>query len=74
VADKKSKVVEIKTKTMSESAEDFINAVPEEQKRKDSFVIIEMMKKASEEEPKQCSYSLIIQLYSYNLSALGKLK
>lgn len=48
---KKSKLVEIKTKPNNASVEDFINAIPEEQKRKDSFVILEIMKKASGEEP-----------------------
>ncbi len=38
-------MAEIKTKPTSESVEDFINSVPDEQKRKDSFVILEMMKK-----------------------------
>src|SRR6188768_3485643 len=56
---KKSKLVEIKTKQTSESVEDFINAVPDEQKRKDSFTILEMMKKASGEEPVLWSNSLI---------------
>src|SRR6188768_2791770 len=56
---KKSKLVEIKTKQTSESVEDFINAVPDEQKRKDSFTILEMMKKASGEEPKLWSNSMI---------------
>ena len=40
-------VAEIKTKQTSANVEDFINKVKEEQKRKDSFVILEMMKKAS---------------------------
>ena len=49
MAAKKSKLVEIKTKPTSSSVEDFINNVKEEQKRKDSFVILEMMKKATGE-------------------------
>ncbi|MES2763638.1 MAG: DUF1801 domain-containing protein [Bacteroidota bacterium] len=59
MATKKSKLVEIKTKQTTESVEDFINAVPDEQKRKDSFVILEMMKKATGEEPKMWGASLI---------------
>lgn len=59
MAEKKSKPVEIKTKQNEASVEDFLNAVKEEQKRKDSFVILEMMKKASGEEPKMWGTSLI---------------
>ena len=55
----KSKLAEIKTKQTSASVVDFINTVPDEQKRKDSFVILEMMKKASGEEPKMWGSSLI---------------
>ena len=56
---KKSKLVEIKTKPTAASVEDFINAVPDEQKRKDSFTLLEMMKKASGEEPVLWSSSII---------------
>lgn len=59
MAEKKSKLVEIKTKPTKDSVEDFINKVPDEQKRKDSFVILEMMKKATGEEPVMWSNSLI---------------
>jgi len=51
MAEKKSKLADIKTKPTAASVEDFINSVPDEQKRKDSFAIVEMMKKASGEEP-----------------------
>ncbi|MBI3135989.1 MAG: DUF1801 domain-containing protein [Bacteroidetes bacterium] len=59
MAEKKSKLVEIKTKQTTASVDDFINTVPDEQKRKDSFVILEMMKKATGEEPKMWGASLI---------------
>jgi Domain of unknown function (DU1801) len=52
-------MAEIKTKPTAASVEDFINTVKDEQKRKDSFVILEMMKKASGEEPKMWGSSLI---------------
>jgi len=55
----KSKLTEIKTRETTASVEDFINSVPDEQKRKDSFVILEMMKKASGEKPKMWGSSLI---------------
>ncbi len=59
MADKKTKLVEIKTKPTAASVEDFINNVQDEQKRKDSFVLLEMMKKATGEEPVLWSSSVI---------------
>lgn len=59
MAEKKSKLAEIKTKPTTASVEDYINAVPDEQKREDSFVILEMMKKASGEEPVLWGNSII---------------
>ncbi len=59
MADKKSKLAEIKTKQTSASVESFINSVMDEQKRKDSFVILDIMKKASGEEPKMWGGSII---------------
>ena len=52
-------MAEIKTKQNSASVEDFINSITDEQKRKDSFVLLEMMKKATGEEPKMWGGSLI---------------
>ena len=59
MAAKKSKLAEIKTKPTSANVEDFINNVKDEQKRKDSFVLLEMMKKATGEEPVLWSNSII---------------
>jgi len=59
MAEKKTKLAEIKTKPTSASVEDFINNVTDEQKRKDSFVLLEMMKKATGEEPILWSSSVI---------------
>src|SRR5215213_10265287 len=59
MTEKKGKLAEIQTKPTSSSVEDFINGVQDEQKRKDSFVILEMMKKASSEEPKMWGSSII---------------
>ncbi len=59
MAEKKTKLAEIKTKPTSASVEDFINNVKDEQKRKDSFVILEMMKKVTGEEPVLWSSSVI---------------
>jgi hypothetical protein len=52
-------MAENKTKPTDASVEDFINSVPDEQKRKDSFVILEMIKKASGEKPVMWGDSLI---------------
>ncbi len=59
MTEKKSKLAEIKTKPTGASVEDFINSIPDEQKRKDSFVILEMMKKASGEDPKLWGSAII---------------
>lgn len=59
MAEKKSKLVEIKTKPTTESVEEFINNINDEQKRKDSFVLIDMMKRATGDEPVLWSSSII---------------
>ncbi|MBK8466214.1 MAG: DUF1801 domain-containing protein [Chloracidobacterium sp.] len=59
MAEKKSKLAEIKTKPTAASVEDFLNDIADEQKRKDSFLILEMMKKSSGEEPKMWGGSII---------------
>src|SRR5690349_17932281 len=59
MAEKKTKLAEIKTKPTAASVEDFLNNIEDEQKRKDSFVLLEMMKKASAEEPVLWSGSII---------------
>jgi len=59
MAEKKAKLAVIKTKPTLASVEDFISAIEDEQKRKDSFVLLEMMKKASGEEPALWSNSNI---------------
>ncbi len=59
MAEKKSKLVEIKTKPTSASVEDFINKLANDQQRKDSFKLIELFKNASGEEPKLWGSSII---------------
>lgn len=59
MAEKKSKLAVIKTKPTEASVQDFINGIKDEQKRKDSFVILEMMRKATGEEPVLWSSSVI---------------
>lgn len=52
-------MAEIKTKPTSGSVVDFLNSIQDEQKRKDSFALLEIMKKASGEEPKMWGSSLV---------------
>lgn len=59
MAEKKSKLAENKTKPTAASVEDFINRLDNDQKRKDSLVLLEMMKKASGEEPILWSNSIV---------------
>jgi len=53
------KLAEIKTKETDSSVEDFINAIKDEEKRKDSFFILELMQKATNEKPKMWGGSII---------------
>jgi len=51
MAEKKTKLADNKTKPTTASVEDYLKTITPEQKRKDSFALLEMMKKASKEEP-----------------------
>jgi len=53
------KLADIKTKQTAASVDSFIDTVPDEQKRKDSHVILRMMEKATKEQPKMWGSSLI---------------
>jgi hypothetical protein len=59
MAEKKTKLADNKIKPTTASVEDFLNNIDNEQKRKDSFVLLEMMKKASKEEPVLWSNSFV---------------
>lgn len=50
---------ELKTKVNDASVEDFINQVPDEQKKQDSFVLLELHKKITGETPKMWGTSMI---------------
>ena len=50
---------ELKTKENDASAEDFIDAVPEETKRKDSYVLLDMYKRVTGAEPRMWGESMI---------------
>lgn len=55
----KSKLVEIKTKPTAMGVSEFINNISEEQKRADCLVILDLMKKATGEEPAVWGNSMI---------------
>jgi hypothetical protein len=73
MAEKKSKLVEIKTKPTDASVEDFLNNITDDQKRKDSFVLLDMMKKATGEKPVLWSSSIIgFGIKRYKSPATGR--
>jgi len=53
------KLAVIKTKETDSSVEDFINSVKDEEKRKDSFILLKLMQKATKEKPKMWGSSMI---------------
>ena len=53
------KLAEIKTKPTSLSVKDFIDSITDEQKRKDSLVILNLMEKAMKQKPKMWGSSMI---------------
>jgi hypothetical protein len=53
------KLAEIKTKPTASSVEEFINKLPDEQKRKDSFTLLKLMENATKEQPKMWGASII---------------
>jgi len=59
MAEKKGKLAEIKTKPTASSIADYISTLPDEQQRKDSLTLIEMMQKASGQEPVLWGNSMI---------------
>lgn len=73
MAEKRSKLVEIKTKPTAASVEDFLNNIADEQKRRDSFVLLDMMKKATGEKPVLWSSSIIgFGIKRYKSPATGR--
>lgn len=55
----KSKLVEIKTKATTQSVDDFILQIEDEQKRNDSTFILDLMKKTTKTEPKIWGSSIV---------------
>lgn len=54
-----AKTADVKTKKNEASVEGFLNTIKDEETRNDCFEIIQMMKKASKEEPKMWGSSII---------------
>jgi len=52
-------MAEIKTKVNDASVEAFINSVADESKRRDSFAILELMRKVTGEEPKMWGDAIV---------------
>jgi len=50
---------EMQTKETGASVEDFLNAVEDEQKRADAFAVVEMMRKATKDEPKMWGPAIV---------------
>ena len=53
------KLAEIKTKATTSSVTDFIDSIPDEQKRKDTHLVLGLMEKATNEKPKMWGSSMI---------------
>jgi len=53
------KLAEIKTKETDSSVKDFINTIKEDEKRKDSLLLLGLMQKATKEKPKMWGSSMI---------------
>lgn len=61
---------ELKTKPGAESVEDFLNSIEDEKKRQDSYVILDLMKQATHEEPKLWGGSMVgFGKYSYTYAS-----
>ena len=54
-----AKTTEPKTKVSSASVTDFLNSIDNEQKRKDAFEILNIMKQLTKEEPKMWGLSIV---------------
>jgi hypothetical protein len=57
--EKKSKLADNKTKPTKASVEDFLSTIAPDQKREDSLVLLEMMRKVCKEEPGLWSNSFV---------------
>ena len=66
-------MAEIKTKENNASVEKFLSSVKGEEKRKDSLVLLELLKKVTKKEPKMWGSSIIgFGSYRYKSPATGR--
>ena len=71
--EKRSKLAEIKTKPTGISVAEFINALPDKQKREDSLILLAMMQQSSGEVPVLWSNSIVgFGLKRYESPASGR--
>lgn len=67
------KPAEIKTKETDADVDDFINSVKDEAKRKESFILLDLMQKATKENPKMWGSSMIgFGIKRYKSPATGR--
>ena len=67
------KPAEIKTKQTAASVEDYLNALQDEQQKKDSFTLIGMMEKATKEKPKMWGSAMVgFGIKRYKSPATGR--
>lgn len=52
-------MAELKTKQTDKSVEKFLNAIPDENRRRDCFTIMKLMKQATKSEPKMWGSSIV---------------
>jgi hypothetical protein len=63
-------MAENKTQKTKASVEGFLNTIKDEQKRKDAFTILELMKKAAKSEPKMWGTAIVgLGDHSYKLAS-----
>src|SRR3990170_1661888 len=52
-------MAELKTKQNDQSVDEFLKAIPDERRRKDCFTVLELMKNATDEEPKMWGDAIV---------------
>ena len=52
-------MAELKTKQNAQSVDEFLKAIPDERRRKDCFTVLELMKKATDKEPKMWGEAIV---------------
>lgn len=68
-------MAELKTKGNEDNGHSFLNSVEKEKERPDSFTILELMAKATGEEPKMWGDSILgFERYDELMNGLGKYK